>query len=550
MLDEENIKQALNDYYRDEEKEAFINENIKDKSDIEIKNLLLNIEQNEAGGLIALRGFYYQFLVCLEYITEMLDGHWDFVAIELHDDIVVGYEKKIRFIQVKSGVKPTVIPSEVSSLYLREKKEEGDSTYHINNSWVDKLISKASMFKKENSFETQFQLYTSYHIVKTAINVDKYTDNKDFDIPVHEGDSLYKKLSEATYNRDLSEFNYKEQCGEYLHELLGRFYIKTGPVLNDINKFESYLKDKISNYLFTEGDAQNINISNEDLKMLIGIICSKCIDNGELKSQIFTKESIDEILYTIKTAIMSRVGDFYSANDNKNLIQNSTDILVKEFKDNKLYSEILHSSYSYKDYLDSWIENSGGNVRSIINRFIDGKNNSLTYSNMDKTTKETRLKEVILLANIINTISNQTLEFVDKDWLLTKSKNPSEWFAFFSVGNGNLDRAVSSLGNILESAPLNASLNIQLKDITIVLYNYRDRSFKKNDVRNFDTKMYATDNVLEHSIFSSPKLNTVSIQLRLVPGKELEEAYFDLSNSDNIFEFQKGMHDQWIELGG
>ena len=92
------LKALTNNILEDEEIEEkkFINEQIIDKGYDERKEVfnrtveaIITTPTSEKGGLIAITGFYYQMLVVIEYIIEMIDGKWDYVGIELHDDIVV-----------------------------------------------------------------------------------------------------------------------------------------------------------------------------------------------------------------------------------------------------------------------------------------------------------------------------------------------------------------------------------------------------------------------------------------------------------------------------
>ncbi|MGR5913927.1 hypothetical protein ACT7DA_11240 [Bacillus pacificus] len=128
--------------------------------------------------------------------------------------------KKIRFIQVKSSYKPTQNPSDVSEFYNRELKKENKKEYRLNNSWIDKLLTKAELFKEKDGYKTQFQLYTSYHIVKTSrYNFDFYTDNNAYSKSVPKGDALLKIVSESSYykkDKEFKEYNYEERCGEKL----------------------------------------------------------------------------------------------------------------------------------------------------------------------------------------------------------------------------------------------------------------------------------------------------------------------------------------------
>lgn len=85
----------------------------------EVYETLLNTPTSEDGGRHALFGFYYQFLVAIDYIVELAEGKWNFMAFEIHDDIVLckedGEQSFVRFVQVKTSNSP------VQSWYVNTK---------------------------------------------------------------------------------------------------------------------------------------------------------------------------------------------------------------------------------------------------------------------------------------------------------------------------------------------------------------------------------------------------------------------------------------------
>lgn len=163
-------------------REDLIQNNLHEKGKNEVVSLfndtinnLIDTPVSERGGLVAITGFYYQMLAVIDYLIQMNQGKWDYVSLELHDDIVVVKDKHIRFVQVKTSNSLTcqVSSTPASSIYLRSNKdiEINDNKSKINckisNSWIDKLILKSKHFKKEEGFFTEFELLTNYVITNS-----------------------------------------------------------------------------------------------------------------------------------------------------------------------------------------------------------------------------------------------------------------------------------------------------------------------------------------------------------------------------------------------
>lgn len=101
----------------------------------------------------------------------MLKGKWDYVFIEHLDDIVVGKDNTVRFIQVKSSekVKMDASSSPASGLYYRTLI--GESTDRKNNSWIDKLVSKAELLKKMMSILHSFSCIRVIILLKLEVSI-------------------------------------------------------------------------------------------------------------------------------------------------------------------------------------------------------------------------------------------------------------------------------------------------------------------------------------------------------------------------------------------
>lgn len=128
-------------------RQEIIDQKIKDKTSEDIASYLVNLKPTETGGITAISGFYYQFLITLKYIIEMLEGEWDFVIMEHHDDIVVGKDKKIRYVQVKTSEKVNVrvTTSPARGLYSRSPKNIDGKKFEKFDSWIDKLLLNSNI---------------------------------------------------------------------------------------------------------------------------------------------------------------------------------------------------------------------------------------------------------------------------------------------------------------------------------------------------------------------------------------------------------------------
>lgn len=91
----------------------------------EVYETLLNATIREDGGRNALFGFYYQFLVAIDYLVELIEGKWDFMSFEIHDDIILCKEGTdqpcVRFVQVKTSKHPSLSYSSTELCSRTEK---------------------------------------------------------------------------------------------------------------------------------------------------------------------------------------------------------------------------------------------------------------------------------------------------------------------------------------------------------------------------------------------------------------------------------------------
>lgn len=541
------------EYPNDQEKIEFLNENIISKKDTDIMNYLITLKPDEVGGLTAISGFFYQFLVTIEYFIELLDGKWDFVAFELHDDIVVGNEKEkiIRFIQAKTSKDSFRNPSDVSDMYIgSNKKIEGTTqTVKLKDSWVDKLLSKAQYFKKEDGYTTQFQLYTSYHVLKTKYyNFDYYTDNESFNKVTNSKDSLVKAIKNNTHNSKLEEVDYKSLCGETVEELLSRFHLKTGPYIVDINRYINDLIMELSKRIFKDFKSQNIALEVKDILLLVGIICSKCKVDGDVNYLKVTKSELNDILYEIRESCLKNIEEMNEEHGNKKVIERVFGSYLEEIEESKIYTQLEDRAFTYREYFKKWLVNNG-NIRDVFNRYVEGTNRTQIYYNTNQISRENTLRELITIILLLNIIYKETLEFGDSKFFLTK-KRPGEKKEMITLLNSgktkNFDDSLKKLTLIMERADEKEHLYLLDKELKIVLLNYRDKKFIEAKKHELKTKIPIEE--IDGLDYSSD-INKVSLPTVIIPGKVLEDDWYEYLSLDEFNEFSNKILTIWSTIG-
>lgn len=526
----------------DEERESFLVTQINNKTSDEIASYLSSISPDEMGGLVALSGFYYQFLVTIEYIIEMLEGKWDYVIMEGHDDVVVVKESKIRFIQVKTSekVKMDVTESPASGLYSRKYKTINDVPLLRNNSWVDKLLSNAEIAPKCKGFDTEFQLFSSYHFTKTKkYNFDIYTDNNCYNKVITSVDHLYNKLSTPSFCIDGTQYIYDDKCGESLNELLSRLYIYTGVSLGNIDIYKNHLCARLNDYLFKD-IGNNITIQVKDLHMLIGELFTKCTYKGNQKILMITADSIEEILCELRVKCIGEAGNTAQKHDSERIINGVIEELLSEYEGFKHFNFFEDKLYTYREYILSWIS-TGGNIRQLLERYIDGTTRTQIYSRIRDMDRLTRLKELYCVVLMLFISRDSLIKFASNKGILSKQcEVTNEIFSFLSLEKKKkLNVGLEKLESILLKSDVEDQLFLLDKELHVIIQNYNDRDFENSKKHEFNLRQ--DTNIPELENYN--KLNQVPLIANIVPGNMLNDEFSDaIDNADNI---QNNLSEIW-----
>ncbi|WP_340397149.1 dsDNA nuclease domain-containing protein [Paenibacillus sp. FSL E2-0202] len=527
---------------KDPENVAFLQKNVIGKSSSEIAALLADTTPDETGGIVAISGFYYQFLVAVEYIIDMLKGKWDYVFIEHLDDIVVGKDNTVRFIQVKSSekVKMDASSSPASGLYYRTLI--GESTDRKNNSWIDKLVSKAELLKKNDEYITQFQLYSSYHFIKTrGLDFDVYTGNLNYDMEIADNDHLLLKLIAPVCDKNGKYYDYENKCGEKPKELLSRFYLHTGTGLHNLDVFEDHLCMRLSEWLFRDvGD--RVKVHPRDLSTLIGHLCARCTCGESAERLLVTKDNLVEILDEIRTRCLDSVEQTTEKHGNKSSISKIIDSIVSDIETCAHAPVFKDKLYTYREYLIQWVDN-GGNIRSLIERYVDGTIKSSAYVTLKELNREQKLYDFFNIVFIMMIVKDSFMEFTDSKNLLTKKCTVSNLlFSFISLeSRNNLESGLQKLESIIQQSDTNDHLYLLDKTLKVVFQNYTDRRFTETVRR----EIKSLSEIQIEGFEDEPSLNKVSYRVDIIPGVEMK---LDFSEAlDEQESFRDKMQDIWTK---
>lgn len=534
---DEYITKRDNANFIDPERKKIIDEYFRNKKGQEIAEYLISVTASETGGLTALSGFYYQFLVTIEYIIEMLEDKWDFVIMEYHDDVVVGKGNKIRFIQVKTSqkIKLEVTASPASGLYNRTKKKIKDKYYIQANSWVDKLLSNAALAKKSEGYETEFQLYSSYHFIRTQnYNFDHYTDNKFFNKKLPQNDDLLKVLSQQVFDDKGQEYSYLSECEENIEELLERFYLHTGLSLQEIDKFQDHLCMKLNRIIF-KGYGENITIGVSDLNFMIGYLFEECTDKSNIERLIITKEKIQNLLDIIRSRAFANASLTINQHDSLTVINRVIDELITSVQGFKNSEKISKLIYEYRDYLKLWITRENGDIKKLLVRLFDGTDKTSIYSRLSMTNKENSLLELFTLTVMLIASKNKKMVFEKNESLIIKKSEDLEMLhAFLRLEVAKKkSEAIEKLKTIVKNTSLEEQLYLMEKDLNVIIQNYNDRQFKRIETVVIDVKEQIDIEGLE----DFKKLNEVPIIAKVLPGKYLLEDFYAALDEESIEEY-------------
>ncbi|MGF2621033.1 dsDNA nuclease domain-containing protein [Bacillus cereus] len=308
------------------------NEELKFKEE-EIELLvssLISGDIKDLGGLIALRGFVYQYYVAISYMVDMLHpsgAWWDAVIFELLDDIVLLNETCIRFVQVKTGREDGRHKLKPSNLYDRKSQL---------NSWLDKLFLNIHTYQLkqkdsayniniDENFKVEFEIATNYP-EEYDNYLEPYFTNNSYNLPTeerHEKDILPKKLESPLHifeNKDGKKIKIDTQ---YLENQLTPFNIDwclQRLYINHLGWFanlEKAVKGKIQDVINEKKSTFSSAIAEYIMDRLLATVVARTHDDSphlNKRDLIFTREELSTMFDTWKKEAVVQLYEYSKQN--------------------------------------------------------------------------------------------------------------------------------------------------------------------------------------------------------------------------------------------
>lgn len=377
--------------------------------DVIIQGILNSkIKPEDLGGIIAIRGFVYQYYVALYYIMEMIikPDKWECLIYELGDDVTLLGSNDIMFIQVKTE-KEDDAPHNLtpSTLYYRDKGI---------NSWLDKLFMNLNKIKSKVNYAGYHEDITDNMNVHFVLATNMAYDSKGILAPYsdkektrHKDDNIAEELNKSIKDKDKNTLDF------------GDFVYKESTWC--LNRFSIHHCDR-SEYLWTKVREKLISIT-------------KC-DDHEVSRKI-----LDKLLSTV---LKRTSDDNVQGEENKRkfiFYRDEVITLIEEYKQEALL-EVYNSRKNglIKQHFDECfmsIQNSinqqwkGPFKHKFSETLLWLKGNLESLESIDKFIYERFINRIFLLENS-NCINTDLNDPNIKGFLISSLKNIIFYMAFYN----------------------------------------------------------------------------------------------------------------------
>lgn len=534
LNDEENKKML--------DKENELKKMFHELSNDEIVSKLIESKPSEQGGVIGISGYYFQMLVTIHYMIEMLKDNWTFIAMEYHDDIVVCNEVTniVRFIQVKSSNENIKRVSQ-TDVYTR--------TNSRNISWIDKLFENSRVFNGVE-INKQFELFCDYFICNTSghgkVEIEHYFRENDgsYNWEIDDEDDLFKRLKEVSYDSKGNKIVYETQYGSSLKDMLSKLkftYISKSLFFAD--SVQKGLADLINSRLM-DGE---IGVSQSNLNWLVGELISRCAKGNEKWFLFIEKAVAETLIYELQIKCVEESRRASQSHDNHILLKSGIDALLEELKSEEasasFCNEIEKALLEYRELLLATLDKDN-TIENMINRFLKGRKIVVArgYDIQPYVNEFIKSSFVLFLLFEVFNISG---EF---ERLLTHSSRKldvNSWIIFFHAGMKSSKKAIRHLNEIVsETANLEEALRLIINKTP--LYMILHGSNVDITPLNFEL---STEKRIEHEKFNEEhRLTKVTKLTKLLPVNNINAAYVDVDEFNSIEDFVNVINDIWSNL--
>jgi hypothetical protein len=506
-----------------------INNKCKGKSKeeiIEFLDILLTEPPEETGGQNAITGFYFQLLCTLYYLAELLEGKWNFLIIELHQDIIVGNESTIKFVQVKSEVLPDRKPVKVVS------------ETELYRGWIQKLFSLARLFPKGNEVTTQFELITNY-IIKDSprIKVEHYLYNNRFDQNISDEDHILQKVNKyKTYGLE-EDFDIEKACNDSIKNLLSRFSIN--PKAINPGEFEDFM-GLIGNK-FGRLINESAGVSPRDLNYLLGELCYECNHSNQGSLLYIDKERAYGFLESLKKRASENLEGFYTANNSNYLI----DEIITNLNENYLQlpspirEQLEDEIENFRIQLKQWASEDISIVE-MVHRYLEGKSFSLSINKLKPMKLKQRAEEIIKTLFILNIVFNKDIKFSKKFKGILIKEVSNAYVSILGLDmDQTLEEGIQKLSSILEKSSDEEKIYILMKNNHTIFQGDHDEDFINEETLKIE------DVFKVGSVQQEKSLKEVDYIWTIIPGIKFISTLRKVRKFENIDALKGNIQTSW-----
>ncbi|MGE6598028.1 dsDNA nuclease domain-containing protein [Bacillus proteolyticus] len=506
----------------------------RDKSKEEIKeylDILLKEPPKETGGQNAITGFYFQLLCTLYYMAELLEGKWEFLVIELHQDIVVGNQSTVKFIQVKSEV-------------LRERNSVKEvSKTDLYKGWIQKLLSLGRLFPKGSGVNTQFELITNYVIKDSrTVNVEHYLYNNQFGQTVLDSDHILQKVTEYKTRGIDSDFDFEQSCNESIKELLSRFSINPQAINPD--KFDDFI-GLIGNK-FGMLINESAGVSPYDINYLIGELCFECNHTNQGSLLYIDKERAFGYLEILKQRASKNLEDFYANNNNNALIEEIIADLNESYQklESPLKEQLQDEFETFSVQLKQWA-NEEIPVIEMIHRYLEGKPFSLSINRLKPLKIKRKAEEIFKTLFVLKILFNDQLKFSKKFKGILIKETQNIYVSILGLDfDQTMEEGLEKLSDILEKATDEEKILLLMQNNHTIFQGEYDDEFTVEEILKVDDVLKQPINPIK----PGESIKEVDYMWTIIPGMKFIAILKKARRHKNIDSIKENIRDTWGKL--
>ncbi|WP_017436268.1 dsDNA nuclease domain-containing protein [Saccharococcus caldoxylosilyticus] len=526
-----------------------INKVEKDKSKLEEEiNILINgllaeeLSTDKLGGLIALRGFIYQYYVAIYNMLEMLyNNKWEYLAYEYIDDIALLGIDKIRFIQVKTeredGQAHSLSPNLITK---REKKLD---------SWLDKLFLNKYEIETKKTFQSVPNIQNKEFSYEFELATNMTYDSK--------GILSYYSDSEKTKHKD-----------DKLAEFIDKPFIKDG----EVHKFTDYIPEGAEwclNRLTIKYYGRTEKLWIDIIHKIIGLINDK---DYEIANRIFEKILINllerthndnlkekdnrKILFFSSSEIRLWIEEFEKDARNAVDAKRQSKLLATAFNDcfNELHIEIernwsnpwkqrlIETLLWLKDSLDKQKDKNPFILEIFINRLFFLANNRTVSIKIDASPNWSYLLNSLRSIIYYMTFYQEKAFIFDTDtnFILKQGQNDNSLKQLFAIFNARKKETIIVCRELIEEKLEQCSL---LSKINEDIYFFVIDSEKEVKTNRFIKNKITTSS-------EYPKITSSYSNIKILDGKFIEDFLNELRDAlkETNVEYDEALKSWILEL--